>query len=182
MHLIRGIHLATAALLAAAPAAVAASGTIEVVSVNSAGKLATGGTSFFPSISGDGHLVAFESSARNLAAKSSNTNDVYVRDRSAGTTTLVSVGTDGAIGNGPSGIPIISRDGRSVAFNSYASDLVAGDTNGKPDVFVRDLAAGRQFGPRSGRTAGRRSAPASPTRSGSRRPAAISRSAATRPT
>src|SRR5439155_1114568 len=62
-------------------------------------------------------------------------------DRVAGTTERVSVASGGAQGNGDSGFPIISADGRFVAFDSLASNLVAGDTNGSEDVFVRDRLA-----------------------------------------
>src|SRR5205823_14993793 len=72
-----------------------------------------------------------------------NCPDVFVRDRSAGTTTLVSpngTGTNG--GNNNSTTPAISADGRFVAFVSTAGDLVANDTNNRQDVFRRDLQTG----------------------------------------
>jgi len=66
-----------------------------------------------------------------------------VRDLRAGTTTLVSINRAGAAGgNGNSGGAVMSADGRFVAFSSDANDLVANDTNGGTDVFVRDLQAG----------------------------------------
>jgi len=95
------------------------------------------------SISRDGRFVAFQSGATNLVANDANgLNDVFVRDRTLGTTTLVSVSTGGAQGMGASLSPSISGDGRRVAFLSSAPNLVAGDTNGIDDVFVRDLIAG----------------------------------------
>lgn len=91
----------------------------------------------------DGRYVAFASFASNLVPGDSNNKlDVFVRDTVAGTTTLVSVGAAGRPGNGPSADPSISLDGRYVAFDSTASDLVPDDTNGSGDVFVRDLQAG----------------------------------------
>src|SRR5262249_8774315 len=64
--------------------------------------------------------------------------DVYVRDRTAGTTSRVSVSTAGVAGNGTSSEPTISADGRYVAFTSDSDNLVSGDTNFETDVFVRD--------------------------------------------
>ena len=72
--------------------------------------------------------------------------DVFVRDLVSGTTRRVSVSTSGQQGNADSsvfGSPSISADGRYVAFESAAANLVAGDTNGALDVFVHDLSAGR---------------------------------------
>jgi Tol biopolymer transport system component len=68
--------------------------------------------------------------------------DVFVRDMVTGRTTLASVGVDGAQGNGESRQGSISADGRFVAFSSNATNLVPGDTNDSPDVFVRDLRTG----------------------------------------
>ena len=95
-----------------------------------------------PSISGDGRYVAFVSIASDLVRGDTNGwTDVFVRDRVAKVTRRVSVGAGGGQGNGPSFSPSISSDGRYVAFYSYASDLVAGDTNETSDVFVRDRVA-----------------------------------------
>ena len=96
------------------------------------------GSSFGPAaISANGRYVAFSSLATNLVAGA--TGGVFVRDRVTGATTLVSVATSGAKANG--GEPAISPDGRYVAFISEAGNLVAGDTNERPDVFVRDRIA-----------------------------------------
>jgi len=100
------------------------------------------GGSYSPSISADGKFVAFTSVASNLVAGDTNrTSDVFVYDRTAKTMTRVSVDSSGseASGFGPSPL---SRDGSIVAFRSYASNLVAGDTNNMPDVFVHDLTSG----------------------------------------
>jgi Tol biopolymer transport system component len=110
--------------------------------------LATGGAqgdlaSFFPSLSADGRFVAFESFATNLVAGDTNGwPDVFVRDRLAGTTERVSVSTSGAQGPSPSFKASISADGRCVAFLSWSSNFVAGDSNGAMDLFVRDLQNG----------------------------------------
>ncbi|HEX9903677.1 MAG TPA: hypothetical protein VGA77_01815, partial [Propylenella sp.] len=97
-----------------------------------------------PSISANGRFVAFDSSASNLVAGDANTaDDVFVRDRQTGTTELVSVDTGGLDpGNAPSKHPSISANGRFVAFDSSASNLVAGDANNADDVFVRDRQTG----------------------------------------
>jgi len=117
-------------------------GTTSRVSVNTAGTEGNS-DSYGPSISGDGRFVAFNSSASNLVAGDSNGyRDVFVHDRQTGTTSQVSVNTAGAEGNSESYAPSISVDGRFVAFNSSASNLVAGDSNGTYDVFVHDRQTG----------------------------------------
>jgi hypothetical protein len=109
-----------------------------LVSVDSAGGEADG-DSFFPSISGNGRVVAFSSAASNLVPGDSNgLLDVFVRDLKTGSTTRVSVGSSGGQGNGIGGAPSISGNGRFVAFWSVASSLVPDDTNGSADVFVHD--------------------------------------------
>jgi Tol biopolymer transport system component len=106
---------------------------------------ATGGAngpSTSPALSADGTRVAFVSSASNLVAGDGNgAADIFLTDRD-GNVTRVSVAADGGDPNGPSSDPDISADGRFVAFESAASNLVAGDTNDAPDVFVRDLKTG----------------------------------------
>ncbi len=101
------------------------------------------GASFNAAISADGRWVAFASGASNLVPGDTNGHeDVFLHDRQTGATTGVSVGLGNVPGNADSSRPAISADGRSVAFYSAASNLVAGDTNGSPDVFVRDMQAG----------------------------------------
>ena len=121
-----------------------ASGTTTRVSVDSAGNQANG-SSFNGAISANGRYVAFESTASNLVVGDSNSNvDVFVRDTVAGTTTRVNVSSAGSQANNAGGSyqPAISANGRYVVFISYATNLVAGDTNATPDVFVRDTVAG----------------------------------------
>jgi Tol biopolymer transport system component len=92
------------------------------------------------SISADGRYVAFCSYASDLVPADGNGSaDVFVRDRRTGTTSRVSLDTAGGESNlGSSCCPTISADGRYVAFNSGATDLVPNDHNGTLDVFVRD--------------------------------------------
>lgn len=93
-----------------------------------------------PSISSNGRYVAYYSFAVNLVPNDTNGNqDIFVRDRLLGVTTRESVASAGTQSNGDSDSPAISGDGRFVAFPSKADNLVAGDTNAKIDVFVRDL-------------------------------------------
>ena len=100
-----------------------------------------------PAVSEDGRYVAFTSEAPNLVPLDTNDqHDVFVRDQVSNTTTRVSVTSGGANQdlscNGGSYAPSISAEGRYVAFESTATNIVPGDTNSAQDVFVRDLAAG----------------------------------------
>ena len=119
-----------------------ANGTTELVSLSAAGVQANGDSSY-PTVSGDGRFVAFSSRATNLVPGDANgVDDVFVRDRRTGTTERVSVSSQETEGNSDSFLPVISADGRFVAFVSIASNLVAGDSNGTNDIFVRDRRLG----------------------------------------
>lgn len=118
-------------------------GQVSRVSVSSAGSQGNGNSSS-PSISSDGRYVAFESDATNLVSGDTNAvRDVFLRDTQTGQTSRVSVSTGGGQGNASSSLPAISGDGRYVAFESWASNLVTGDTNASVDVFVRDTQTGQ---------------------------------------
>jgi Tol biopolymer transport system component len=101
-------------------------------------------SSNIPSITPNGRFVAFVSYADNLVPGDTNSSpDVFVRDLKTKETQRVSVSSEGVEGNNYSNsAPSISADGRYVAFKSEATNLVAGDTNGFPDLFVRDLKKG----------------------------------------
>lgn len=91
------------------------------------------------SISEDGRYIAFWSTRRRLVPNDTNQDwDVFVRDQRTGKVERVSVSSSGDQGNGSSYEAAMSLDGRFVAFTSTADTLVPGDTNGVPDVFVRD--------------------------------------------
>ena len=114
----------------------------ERVSVDTTG-VEGNNASTAPSNSSDGRYVAFESKADNLVAGDIlGFDDIFVRDLQTPTTTRVSVDSGGAEGSGHSYSPSISGDGRYVAFESNANDLVAGDTNPLSDIFVHELPGG----------------------------------------
>jgi Tol biopolymer transport system component len=118
------------------------SGAVVLVSVSSAG-VAGNGDSTQARISDDGNLVVFTSRAFNLAASDVNgATDVFLRDLAAGTTQRLSISVVGGDADLASSSPAISGDGTHVAFQSLASNLVAGDQNDEGDVFVRELATG----------------------------------------
>jgi Tol biopolymer transport system component len=121
-------------------------GTTTLVSVSSGGAQANAASQAqggAPALDANGHIVAFYSAATNLVPDDTNGSaDVFVRDLDTGVTERVSVSSDGVEGNGLSLYPSISADGRFVAFQSQASNLVPGDTNGTTDIFVRDRRAG----------------------------------------
>jgi Tol biopolymer transport system component len=117
-------------------------GVTSRLSVSSGGRQGNQ-SSFDPSMSDDGRFVVFTSKATNLVTNDSNDfDDIYVRDRRLGTTGRVSVNSNGGQANGPSSAAEISGNGRYVAFLSDASNLVPGDENDLPDLFVRDLVNG----------------------------------------
>lgn len=107
------------------------------------------GFSQLPNLSSDGRFVTFQTAATNLSAGDNNGwSDVYIRDTVAGTTERVTFAADGGNPNdqlSPINQPDVSDDGRFVAFQSRATNLVPGDANaadpltGGWDVFVRDL-------------------------------------------
>lgn len=99
-----------------------------------------------PSISGNGRYVAFTSAASNLVAGNNNQAlEVFVRDLQAGSTTLVSVSTNGGFGNNNSYLPTISADGRFVLFCSEARNLAPGTYSGD-NLFLRDRQTGQTYG------------------------------------
>ena len=103
-----------------------------------AGGVSGNGDSADPSISPNGRWVGFDSLASDLVGTVTNAvQNSFVRDLKLRTTSLVSVGSAGA-GNSESDLPVISANGRYVAFYSTASNLVAHDVNGVSDVFLRD--------------------------------------------
>jgi Tol biopolymer transport system component len=116
-------------------------GATRRVSVGSGGRQASGGE---PAISADGRFVAFNSEATSLVRPDTNGDvDVFIHDRRTGRSRRVSSSSTGAQANMLSRSPAISADGRYVAFESNATNLVNEDTNRRRDIFVRDMTTGR---------------------------------------
>src|SRR5438067_51432 len=138
--------LAGVLVLLATPTGASAQ-TTERVSVDSAGNEQIGpppdGPTPPPSISADGRFVAFDSRATNLVPGDTNgRSDLLGHDRQTWITERMSVDGAGNQGNSDSDRPLISANGRFVAFNSRSTNLVPGDTNGTSDVFVHDRQTG----------------------------------------
>lgn len=97
------------------------------------------GTGFDRKMSDDARYTCFSTTASNLVPGDTNgIADVFLRDRIAGTTRLISVGLGNLPGNGVSQGCVVSNDGRFIGFTSLASNLVAADTNAASDAFLRD--------------------------------------------
>ncbi len=139
--LVGWLGLSCVALSAAAAGTTAA--TTSRISVSSSGQQGRV-ASFLDAISAAGRYVVFDSAAADLVRGDTNhAADVFLRDRKRGRTTRVSLGGGGKQANSSSGGGVISGAGRYVAFSSSASNLVSGDTNHSPDIFVRDRETGR---------------------------------------
>ncbi len=111
---------------------------VERISVSTSGTQANAPSSL-SDINADGRYVVFASTASNLVDGDTNAvKDVFLRDRQALTTVRVSVTSGGGQVNGDSDAPVISADGRYIAYSSYATNLVTGDTNAKSDIFLYD--------------------------------------------
>jgi Tol biopolymer transport system component len=153
------VALSTLALISTAPAH-ASERTTFLLSRAADGGFPNGG-SRNPAVSHDqriARVMAYESDASNIVnGDVNNTTDVFVVRRqgpwgqhgtswSVGGTELASKGIGGAPANGPSTQPALDGDAHHapscVAFVSAASNLVPGDTNARPDVFVRSLSSG----------------------------------------
>lgn len=116
---------------------VLATGVTSRVSVSNTGAQATN-TSEAPTLSRDGSAIAFESLASNLVTGDTNSRkDIFIRTSLAGTTVRMSLGPAGVQGNDTSRNAAVAGDGRTVAFESDSTNLIAGDTNAAQDVFVR---------------------------------------------
>ncbi len=126
-------------------------GQTERLSVSSS-EVQANGASTSPAMSADGRYVAFAAHASNLVSGDDNgCVDVFVRDRQTGQTERVSVKSGGLQVRYPlllcfSEFPSLSADGRYVAFQSAAADLVPDDTNNTLDVFVHDRVTRRPAG------------------------------------
>jgi Tol biopolymer transport system component len=118
------------------------SGQISMVSLSATGRAASG-SSRAPSLSSSGRFIAFSSTASDLVlGDANNAEDVFVRDMQTGVTVRVSIGRSGENAQGESIDPVISANGRYVAFASTASNIANNDSNEASDVFVRDMQLG----------------------------------------
>ena len=112
------------------------------ISVSTNGTQANG-ASWAPAMSGDSRYIAFTSDASNLVPDDTNGKaDIFVHDRVTGETVRVSVASDGTQANGSSTSPSTNLNGRYITFWSDASNLVPGDNNNQPDIFVHDTVTG----------------------------------------
>ncbi|HEX2590621.1 MAG TPA: bluetail domain-containing putative surface protein [Rhizomicrobium sp.] len=119
-----------------------ATGTVRLVSTNDDGAQANG-SSYNAVFSANGRMVAFESDATNLSSHDSNgVTDVYAKNLVDDSVILVSSSKLGVVGNAASSTVSFSSDGMDAIFTSLASNLVAHDTNGASDIFVKNLVTG----------------------------------------
>ena len=120
--------------------------TVQLVTISTNGS-SPNDNSYDARISADGRYVAFECYASDLVANDLNGTggDIFVRDLVAGTTTLISVNCEATGGgNSDSYLPALSDDGRYVAFNSIATDLLSGDfSGGYEQIFRHDRVTGQ---------------------------------------
>lgn len=94
------------------------------------------------SLSDNGRFVAFHSDATLVANDTNAVRDIYVRDIESGTTSRVSVATDGTQANADSSMPAITPDGRFVTFTSSSANLIPGLPTGGPRVYLHDRLTG----------------------------------------
>jgi Tol biopolymer transport system component len=116
-------------------------GATTLVSSSSAG-VQSNDFSCNPAISADGSVIAFFSDGNNLVAGDTNgVRDIFVKVRATGVTSRISVSSAGVQSDNNSFLPAVSANGRYVTYHSFGSTLVANDTNGVLDVFLRDRQA-----------------------------------------
>ena len=121
-------------------------GVTSLITINAAGTAAsdTGVSVTSPAvISGNGRYVTFASTSTNLVSPAPSAHmHIYRRDLQSNTTILISTDSSGTSGNGDSDAPVISADGRFIAFTSLATNLTAiADANGGNDIFLHDCQA-----------------------------------------
>lgn len=139
--LVAALLIVSAVLTSTLPSVSANNPQIERDSVTSAGAEVNGPSSL-AAVSADGLIVAFASDAPDIVPNDSASRDIFVRDRSTGTTELISGGIDGGEADGPSIFPGLSADGRYVVFESQAGDIIPNDHQNFADIFVHDRQSG----------------------------------------
>ncbi len=115
-------------------------GITSLISIDSLGAQGDAG-SFEPAIDGSGNFIVFTSHATNFTADGNGVTDIFLRDRSAGTTVRVTNNTTGGDPDFGSRWPAISCNGELVTYTSAATNLILGDVNGFQDVFLEDRGA-----------------------------------------
>ncbi|KKL09778.1 hypothetical protein LCGC14_2562450, partial [marine sediment metagenome] len=139
---IMAVLVVSALLVMAVFTVVFASSSKDVVSTTSSGALSNG-ASYNVSVSGDARYVVFQSDATNLVPfDTNNVSDIFLKDRTTGTTSRISTSSTQAQSNATSFRPAISYDGRFVVFASDATNLVLNDTNSGRDIFLKNLTTG----------------------------------------
>jgi hypothetical protein len=113
-------------------------GTVERISVSSTGEPGTE-NSGYPTISGNGNVIAFITTAYNIAGQTGGQFQVVMVNRLTNAREMISVGMNGSPGSGDSTMVFLSRDGNLAAFSSSALNLVMSDTNFYTDIFLRDI-------------------------------------------
>lgn len=116
-------------------------GTTRLVTSYSSGYQSTH-QNYDMGVSNDGRFVLFMSDDPAFNSSSSTSYQIYLKDMNSGTMTLISQSSSGSVGNSDSPRASMSCDGSFIAFESAASNLVSGDTNGYEDIFVVDLING----------------------------------------
>lgn len=134
------IFIAALAVLSPSPGSAEIVGSVRVSLDQQGNQLAGPSGSAFgsPSLSADGNLVAFESAGQAFTEDANGTSDILLRDMEERTVELVSLADGGGAGNNRSYSPSMSADGRYIAFESFATNLVESDLNSWPDIYLRD--------------------------------------------
>ena len=118
-------------------------GALFILNRNSAGNQDAGYSGLAPAIDDQGNRVVFSTGSALSPSDTNLRGDVYLRDVSNSTTTLISSDASGAVVPEGGDQPDISGDGQYVVFRSISSTLVPGDTNNKVDIFVKEIATGK---------------------------------------
>lgn len=107
------------------------------------GGFQSNGSSMSPSISTDGRYITYYSDASNLGGDTNGTFDIFLFDTNTTTTTMVSVDPNGVHSDGASYDPVISDDGKYIAYQSDGANLVNNDYNGLSDIYVYEVDTAR---------------------------------------
>jgi hypothetical protein len=115
--------------------------TTTIITLAHDGSPANGMTNF-SSISGDGRFVAYITTATNIVDGGNISGSLFLHDRQTSQTTLISKAHDDGDADNVIAALKYSPDGKYIAFQTIATNIVTGDANGKEDIFLYDVAAG----------------------------------------